>query len=99
MAGSLARKLEKKNERVRENKWREGLRDSPLSREPNSGAIPGLQDHNLSGREMLNQLSHPSAPSKYYYYLHFTGKEIETIATTRRKKCRKESPPLMNNSF
>ena len=32
----------------------EGEADSPLSREPNAGSIPGPWDHDLSRRQMLN---------------------------------------------
>ena len=40
-----------------------GEADSPLSREPwwMRGSIPGLWDHDLSSRQMLNRLSHPGA--------------------------------------
>ena len=40
----------------------EGEADSPLSREPNGSLIPGPRDHDLSQRQMLNQLSHLGAP-------------------------------------
>ena len=40
----------------------EGEADSPVSRENDAGLDPGLQDHDLSQRQNLNQLSHPGAP-------------------------------------
>ena len=36
--------------------------DSLLNEEPDVGPIAGPQDHDLSGRQMLNQLSHPGVP-------------------------------------
>ena len=41
----------------------EGKADSPLHREPNVGLNPGIEDHDLSRRQMINQLSHPGAPT------------------------------------
>ena len=55
-------------EREREHKSRgvaegEVEAGSLLSREPKDGApIPGSGDHDLSGRQMLNGLSHPGTP-------------------------------------
>ena len=50
-------------ERVSERAWTgwevEGEIDSSRSREPNTGSIPGLQDHDLSWRQPL---SYPGAP-------------------------------------
>ena len=40
-----------------------GEADSPLSREPDVGSMLGPQDHDLTPRQMLNQLSHSGAPS------------------------------------
>lgn len=42
----------------------EGETESSLSREPHTtlGSIPGPQNHDLSQRQMLNQLSHPCTP-------------------------------------
>ena len=37
--------------------------DSPLSREPDAGLIPGLWDHDLSWGKMLDQVSQPGSPS------------------------------------
>ena len=42
---------------------REGEADSPLSREPNVGLIPGPQEHDLSLRQTPNQMSHPDTPN------------------------------------
>ena len=42
--------------------WGEEEGDSLLSTEPNAGSIPGPQDHDLRGRQMLNRLSHPGTP-------------------------------------
>lgn len=39
----------------------EGEVGSLLSREPDWVSIPGLWDHDLSQRQMLNRLSHPGA--------------------------------------
>ena len=61
-------------ERVREStSWGEGEGevDSPLSKEPNAGLDPGHQDHDLSWRQMLNQLSHPGAPILFFIFFKF----------------------------
>ena len=44
----------------------EGEADSPLSKEPEMGLIPGPRDHDLSLRQMLNLLSHSGAPIYTY---------------------------------
>ena len=41
---------------------REGEADSPLSREPDMGSIPGPWDHDLNQRQTLYQLSHLGTP-------------------------------------
>ena len=47
----------------------EGEADSPLSREPMWGSIPGPWDHDLSQtlRQTLNQLSNPCAPPHSHF--------------------------------
>ena len=51
---------------------REGEADSSLSREPGCdvASIPGPRDHDLSRRQMLNQLSHPGAPASLYFKMN-----------------------------
>ena len=39
----------------------EGEADSPLSREPDVEHDPGIRDHDLSRRQMLNGVSHPGS--------------------------------------
>lgn len=50
----------------------EGDADSPPSREPMRDPIPGLQDYDLSRRQLLNQPSHPGAPEYKFYLLYET---------------------------
>ena len=45
----------------------EGEEDFRPSRELNARLIPGLQDHDLRQRQMLNQLSHPGALKVIYF--------------------------------
>ena len=45
----------------------EGEADSLLSREPDVGLSLGPQDHDLRGRQKLNQLSHPGAQGTYLF--------------------------------
>ena len=59
------REKEREKEHAREHtegEWAEGQVDSPLSREPDWGSIPGPGYHDLSQRQRLNPLSHPGAP-------------------------------------
>ena len=46
----------------RRQREREREADSPPSREPDVGLGPRTWDHDLSPRQMLYRLSHPSAP-------------------------------------
>ena len=50
------------NEKEEARGGAEGEADSPLSRETDVRLDQGLQDHELSPRQKLNGLSHPSAP-------------------------------------
>ena len=50
------------NIRIRGERQSEREKQTPsLSREPNKGLLPGPGDHDMSGRKMLNHLSHPGA--------------------------------------
>ena len=51
------REREREGEREQAERGAEGQADSLLSRDPNMG-----QYHDLSQRQMLNQLSYPGAP-------------------------------------
>jgi len=61
---SLIYLLERESKRAyKQGEWAEGEAGSPLSKEPDRGhSIPGHQDHDLSRRQMLNQMSHPGVP-------------------------------------
>ena len=52
-----------------EQQREKGEGDSPLSREPEVGWIPGPwdHDHDLSPRQTLHQLSHPGIPSTEHF--------------------------------
>ena len=45
----------------------EGEADSPLSWELDVGLILGLEDHNLSPRQVLHHLSHPGASCMVHF--------------------------------
>lgn len=57
-------------DRERETKQRKQQAEreagSPLSREPNMVSISEPWDHDLSRRQMLNQLRHPGTPKVYF---------------------------------
>ena len=57
---------------------KEGEADTPL-RSPMWGFIPGPQDHDLSRRQLLNQLSHPSAKSNFLIDI-YTQKSTQIIS-------------------
>ena len=56
---------------------RERKANSLLSRELDMGSIPGPQDHDLSQRQMLNQLSHPGALRFIRFYTKSRVKETK----------------------
>ena len=77
----------------------------PLSRKPDAGPIPGPQDHDLTQRQTLNQLSHPGAPQWFKYLLHPEwGKQtpsgfqqvIQSVITSVKRKGRSEK---LNRDF
>ena len=58
---------------MREKEHEQGVKGeeeaySPLSREPNMGLDPGPRDHDLSPRQTLEQLSHPSTLCCYLIF-------------------------------
>ena len=63
-------------EQARERAEAEGQADFPLTGSPMQGSIPGLWDHDLSRRQMLNRLSHPGTPSWYHSDTVIRGSEL-----------------------
>ena len=47
----------------------EGEADSPLSSEPARGSTPGLRDHDLGRRQILNRLSHSGVPWNVFLFM------------------------------
>ena len=59
----------RERERAEAGGGAEGEAGSLLSRDPNVGSIPKPQDHDLSQRQMLNQLS-TQVPLNMNYFKH-----------------------------
>ena len=74
--------IESTHMQKQEEQQAEGEReaDSPLSREPATGLVPGPWDHNLSQRQMLHQLNHPRAPGLHSFLSH----DSSTMSHKRR---------------
>ena len=59
---------ERKNKRTSGKGQKEREKQtSPWAGTPTWGSIPGPQDHDLSWRQMFNQLSHPGTPRDFIY--------------------------------
>jgi len=82
----------------------EGEADSLLSREPDVGlsiqdSILGLQDHVLSRRQSLNQLSHPGSPIHPFFkalscfflpWILYTANDFQTMKMDCFPDCGRE---------
>ena len=57
-----------------------------------AGQVPGPLDHDLSGRQIFNQLSHPGTP---IFYL-FEREHIQVYGSWRERERKKESEAYLD---